>query len=249
MADRTRSYRWVSDLTAVFMPSTLLTISAYSNPYIYSITPPIATSSSSSSTTPLPSLTVHLGPSLSPRTTLAPQSPSAGTLTYSNLTMTSQPLSRTPADTVSPAAKLLFSSTPTDKALLAAEGSSIWALSTSSLEDHVDDLVREGRVGDAIGLVESVGEAGFSPVCPLCSVLGYKLRSDPSPTPPENITSRNCFRVRQLSTRHRDIPHIQYKPSSHPVLIPGSNNLWPTSRPPRQMDGGLSSCTGSQGFT
>jgi hypothetical protein len=33
----------------------------------------------------------------------------------------------------------------------------------------VDELLREGRSMDAIGLVESVGESGLSPVCQICN--------------------------------------------------------------------------------
>jgi hypothetical protein len=61
---------------------------------------------------------------------------------------------------------MLFVSTPTDKGLLQAEGSSVWTVQRGDLAEEVDSLVREGRVADAIGLVESIGEAGFSPVSP-----------------------------------------------------------------------------------
>jgi hypothetical protein len=59
---------------------------------------------------------------------------------------------------------MMFVSTPTDKALGASEGSTIWGLEAGEVGEQVDELVREGRVKDAIGLVESVGEAGLSPV-------------------------------------------------------------------------------------
>lgn len=65
---------------------------------------------------------------------------------------------------MTPAIRMLFTSTPSDKVLLQAEGSSVWAVSAQAVGDQVDELVREGRVGDAIGLVESVGEAGLDPV-------------------------------------------------------------------------------------
>ncbi|WVO14727.1 hypothetical protein L204_102365 [Cryptococcus depauperatus] len=49
-----------------------------------------------------------------------------------------------------------------DKQLLASEGSSIWAVQEKDLQDEVDDLVREGRIEDAIGLVEAIGEDSLS---------------------------------------------------------------------------------------
>jgi len=48
--------------------------------------------------------------------------------------------------------------------LLQSEGSSIWALRAGDVGEEVDELLREGRSMDAIGLVESVGESGLSPV-------------------------------------------------------------------------------------
>jgi hypothetical protein len=58
----------------------------------------------------------------------------------------------------------LFCSTPTDKALSQTEGSTIWVLKGGDIGEEVDELLREGRSADAIGLVEAVGEAGLSPV-------------------------------------------------------------------------------------
>lgn len=45
-----------------------------------------------------------------------------------------------------------------------SEGSSVWALRAGDVGEEVDELLREGRSMDAIGLVESVGETGLSPV-------------------------------------------------------------------------------------
>jgi hypothetical protein len=59
---------------------------------------------------------------------------------------------------------LLFVASPTDRGLSQAEGCSIWAVQAASLADEVAELVRDGRMTDAIGLVESVGETGFAPV-------------------------------------------------------------------------------------
>jgi hypothetical protein len=69
-----------------------------------------------------------------------------------------------PADALKASTKVLFCSTPTDKALLQSEGSSIWALRAGDVGEEVDELLREGRSIDAIGLVEAVGESGLSPV-------------------------------------------------------------------------------------
>jgi hypothetical protein len=69
-----------------------------------------------------------------------------------------------PADALKASTKVLFCSTPTDKALLQSEGSSLWALRAGDVGEEVDELLREGRSMDAIGLVESVGESGLSPV-------------------------------------------------------------------------------------
>lgn len=63
-----------------------------------------------------------------------------------------------------PLPRLLLVSTPTDRTLLAAEGSTIWQLPAPNIGEQVDDLVRDGRVVDAIGLVEAVGDAGLEPV-------------------------------------------------------------------------------------
>jgi len=62
------------------------------------------------------------------------------------------------------ATKVLMVSTPTDKALSQSEGSSIWALRAGHVGEQIDELIREGRLADAIGLVEAVGEDGLSPV-------------------------------------------------------------------------------------
>lgn len=62
--------------------------------------------------------------------------------------------------------KVLFVSTPNDKNLAQSEGSSVWAVEAEDIGDQVDELVKEGRVQDAIGLVEAMGDAGLSPVCP-----------------------------------------------------------------------------------
>jgi hypothetical protein len=59
--------------------------------------------------------------------------------------------------------KLLLVSTPTDRTL-ALEGSTIWEVRGTDVGEQVDELVREGRVTDAIGLVEAVGDTGLAEV-------------------------------------------------------------------------------------
>lgn len=83
--------------------------------------------------------------------------------------------SSTSAAAMSPSVKMLFIVTPTDKTVLQSEGSSVLAIGCSSVGDQVDGLVREGRVADAIGLVESVGEVGLDPVC-TCHPACYARR-------------------------------------------------------------------------
>ncbi|KAK8861657.1 hypothetical protein IAR55_002480 [Kwoniella newhampshirensis] len=138
---------------------------AFANPYIYSIVPVVpTTSASAASTIPVPTLQIHLAPTLTLRQTLALPAPSTGGLTVNSLVATSSanPQS-TPAANMSASTKLLFVSTPTDKTAAALEGSTIWGVRAGDIGDEVDELVRQGRVGDAIGLVESVGENGLAP--------------------------------------------------------------------------------------
>lgn len=141
-----------------------LILAAYNNPFIYSAIPaPASVASSSTATPPQPSIHVHLGPTLHLRHVLPIPQPTTGSSSISCLT----PLNRnggTPAGSVDASAALAFVSSPTDRALSQAEGCSIWVVQAASLAHEVNDLVRDGRMTDAIGLVESVGETGFAPV-------------------------------------------------------------------------------------
>lgn len=87
--------------------------------------------------------------------------PSAGSLTVSDINVSS---SKGPQGGSPAAPKVLLVSTPTDKTLLHNEGSTVWELRTGDVGDAVDGLVREGRVADAIGLVEASGDAKLAPV-------------------------------------------------------------------------------------
>ncbi|WRT65779.1 uncharacterized protein IL334_002728 [Kwoniella shivajii] len=138
---------------------------SFANPYIYSVVSVVPSSApSSSSAIPEPTVQIHLAPTLALRKTLTLPSPSAGGLSVSHMTSTREALtSAVPAENTSPSIKMLIVSTPTDKHLSQSDGSSIWALRSSDIGEEVDQLVREGRVADAIGLVEAVGEDGLSP--------------------------------------------------------------------------------------
>lgn len=147
----------------------------FSNPYIYAVVPVVPTSSSSSSSTASTihahAIQIHLAATLARRDSIALPAPSTGALTIGNLAAVTSTNVTTPAEEMLPSTKILLISTPTDKALSQSEGSSLWALRSGEVGQQIDDLVKEGRVSDAIGLVEAVGEAGLSPVRGFCRPL------------------------------------------------------------------------------
>jgi hypothetical protein len=51
-----------------------------------------------------------------------------------------------------------------DKTLANSEGSTVWAVEAGDVGEQIDDLVRDGRLVDAIGLAEAVGDTSLSPV-------------------------------------------------------------------------------------
>lgn len=59
--------------------------------------------------------------------------------------------------------------------MLQSDGSSIWAVRAGDVGEEVDELLREGRSMDAIGLVESVGESGLSPVSQMHNTGSFVL--------------------------------------------------------------------------
>lgn len=133
---RTESLQWPAAPEAM----------AFANPYIYSVVP------GTTSTPPMPTVQVHLAPTLARHQTMSFPAPSAGGLTVSALSVSGGGKN----------SRVLVVSTPTDRTL-AAEGSTIWELVGSDVGEQVDELVRQGRVTDAIGLVEAVGDAELAP--------------------------------------------------------------------------------------
>ena len=139
---------------------------AVSNPFIFSIVPHTVSvgPSNSSSSLPTCAIQIHLAPTLRPQQTLMTLSlPSIGGLTAGSLCSV-ELSTNTLASSVAPSTKFLLISTPLDKSLSTTEGSSIWTVEACDLGEMIDQLVRDGHVGDAISLVESVGETGFAPV-------------------------------------------------------------------------------------
>ncbi|WWC68549.1 uncharacterized protein I206_102478 [Kwoniella pini CBS 10737] len=152
---RTESLQWPGPPDAL----------AFSNPHIYSVVPVLPSSSTSSSQTiPVPTVQIHLAPTLTLRQAFKLPEPPTGGQAVSHMinTFKASP-SLIPAEVMNPSTKMLIVSTPTDRHLSQAEGSSIWTLQSGDIGEEVDQLVKEGRVSDAIGLVEAVGEVGLSP--------------------------------------------------------------------------------------
>lgn len=147
---RQRSLLWPNSPEAI----------VYSNPYIYSSVPSMIASGSNNIATS--AIEVTLAPTLLPLATLTlPESSTSIGQAITSLIPLISTANTTPAQNMKSTVKVLFSSLPMDKSSSAAEGSSIWALQVQDIGDQIDDLVREGRVDDAIGLVESVGENGL----------------------------------------------------------------------------------------
>jgi hypothetical protein len=128
----------------------------------------------------------------------------------------------TAATAMKSATRVLFISTPTDRNLAASEGGSIWALRASDVEDQIDELVREGRVADAIGLVEAVGEAGLSPVSVLYMPQRSqaKSKSESSPTSLTNPARSTTIRLLPVPDSHGHVLDPQCQPSSNTSPVP-----------------------------
>ncbi|CAK9785513.1 hypothetical protein CC85DRAFT_286680 [Cutaneotrichosporon oleaginosum] len=126
---------------------------AFSNPFLYSVLPAATAVAGQSAT--LPTIQVHLAPTLALRDTITFPSPATGSLTIAALSV------GTTLSEGKKSSKLLLVSTPTDRTL-ALEGSTIWEVRGTDIGEQVDELVKEGRVTDAIGLVEAVGDTGLA---------------------------------------------------------------------------------------
>ncbi|GMK59883.1 hypothetical protein CspeluHIS016_0901000 [Cutaneotrichosporon spelunceum] len=126
---------------------------AFANPFLYSVLP--AAAAVTGQPAPLPTIQVHLAPTLALRDTITFPAPATGSLSVLALN------AGTTSSDGRKSSKLVLVTTPTDRAL-AQEGGTIWEVRGTDIGEQVDDLVREGRVMDAIGLVEAVGDAGLA---------------------------------------------------------------------------------------
>ncbi|ORY29789.1 hypothetical protein BCR39DRAFT_588162 [Naematelia encephala] len=150
---RTESLQWPAPPEAI----------GYASPYIYTAVPVVqSTASSSGNLPPTSTIQIHLSPTLSHRQTISLPGPPTGALSVTSMISVSGPPT-TPAQAMSAAPKALFISTPTDRNLVTAEGSSVWLVRSGDIGEQVDELVREGHLSDAIGLVEAVGDSGLAP--------------------------------------------------------------------------------------
>ncbi|TYJ56256.1 hypothetical protein B9479_003101 [Cryptococcus floricola] len=121
---------------------------AYSNPFIYSVVSAPPPSHAQGQKEGIGgTVQIHLAPTLREFTSLPIPAPSVGSLALGpTATLSTFSSGTTP--------KLLVTTTPTDKSLL-AQGSSVYVLSSPPGDVLVDGLVRKGRVGDAIAFLES----------------------------------------------------------------------------------------------
>lgn len=132
---RQRSIRWP------YAPDGIV----FSNPYIYSILP----SPSPQHATSSPVVQIHLASTLSLRQTVPLPLPSTGSWTGTCFSLISSP---SPAVSASP--KLLIATYPTDKSLY-PQGSTIHLLSSPPLASEINHFLLNGRIDDAIGLVDT----------------------------------------------------------------------------------------------
>ncbi|XAO26749.1 hypothetical protein I312_105589 [Cryptococcus bacillisporus CA1280] len=131
---RQRSIRWP------YAPDGIL----FSNPYIYSILPSPSPQHASS-----PTVQIHLASTLSLRQTVPLPLPSTGSWTGTCFSLISSP-----SPVATPTPKLLIATYPTDKSLH-PQGSTIHLLSSPPLASEIKHFLLNGRIDDAIGLVEA----------------------------------------------------------------------------------------------
>ena len=152
-------------------------------------------------------LQIHLSPTLALRDFVPLSSPTAGSLSVNALSTISNPTT-TPAATAFSATKILIVSTPTDKTLLTNEGSSVWAVESGDIGEQIDDLVGEGRVLDAMGLAEAVGDHSLAPVSAYRNGKYVKLIAVTSFETSQDIVRRTTIRCRSIPGSDGYLSHL-----------------------------------------
>jgi hypothetical protein len=142
---------------------------AFCNPFICSIVHledgPSATSSLSSSL----AVQIHLSPTLTLQQTVPIPTPTAGSLSITAFGPITSPIINGTSHSVS-VAHILIITTPTDKTTLASEGSTVWTMTAGDIGKQIDQLVKDGQVADAVGLVKALGDSDLSPVSSIASL-------------------------------------------------------------------------------
>ncbi|KJE00813.1 hypothetical protein I311_05610, partial [Cryptococcus gattii NT-10] len=123
----------------------------FANPYIYSILPSPHSS---------PTVQIHLASTLSLRQTVPLPLPSTGSWTGICFSLISSPDS---SPSPSPSPKLLIATYPTDKSLQ-PQGSTIHLVSSPPLSSEIQHFLLNGRIDDAIGIVEATQLAPLTPL-------------------------------------------------------------------------------------
>ncbi|KAJ7052608.1 hypothetical protein C8F01DRAFT_1170573 [Mycena amicta] len=137
---------------------------AYVKPYVFSVLPPGSIASQSpgepsstgpSAPQPTTVLQIRSSISLQPTQTLSfpfnqPSSNTGPTINSSIRILTPSPSAKSP---------LFLVTTPTDKTVAAAEGSTIWQFNLKPWGAQIDELVAAGQYSDALALLETIDAA------------------------------------------------------------------------------------------
>lgn len=145
---------------------------AFANPFLYSVISPAAAAAGTPAS--MPTIQVHLAPTLTLRDTVTFPAPATGSLALAALSVA------TTSTDGKKSSKVLLVSTPTDRTL-SHQGSTIWEVRGSDIGEQIDELVKEGRVTDAIGLVEAVGDTGLAPVSCLLQIKKLTIQTQRLP--------------------------------------------------------------------